>query len=621
MMFNVLTVLIIVVIVGLLIDIVRKMSGSGIILFIGLATLFIGERVLGLGEWRIYASGFGAALVAASMGLRAYAMTRSQGDRKKLHRQALAWTLVVLAGLVLYAITSETGQGLFGVDEDSAPRWIGAWSSIFPIVVLAGAFPIFVSDRALAVHPVVLPPGAGRRAIETGLIAALSIALIFPVNYIASSNDMEWDYAYFRTTKPGESTLSIVKTLAEPVEVVLFFSPGNDVRREVEPYFNQLQQASEGNLTVRVVDQALDPELAEELKIRDNGQVAIRQGDNHEPIKIGTDLDKAKRDLKKLDSNVQKAMLKLTKGQRTVYMLVGHGEASSREKENRLRKLNLFKKNALESQNLKVKNLGVADGSTDAIPDDAAAVIIAAPETEILPEEAEALKAYWDDGGKLFVLLEPDGDALTALLSHIGVEAGPGPLAHETAFINQRRGPADRVLLATNKFGSHASVKTLSRQSAQMGVIVPTVRPVAKLEGTANKVSTLIRSFPDTWADADGNFKNDEGEEKKVFELAVAVEPAEGDARAIVVGDVELLGDPILSQSKGNFVFGLDGIRWLIGDEDIAGDIESEEDVKIVHSRDEDQMWFYATVFAVPFLILAIGLLIVRRRITNVEAK
>jgi hypothetical protein len=154
-----------------------------------------------------------------------------------------------------------------------------------------------------------------------------------------------------------------------------------------------------------------------------------------------------------------------------------------------------------------------------------------------------------------------------------------------------------------------------------MGVIVPTVRPVAKLEGTANKVSTLIRSFPDTWADADGNFKNDEGEEKKVFELAVAVEPAEGDARAIVVGDVELLGDPILSQSKGNFVFGLDGIRWLIGDEDIAGDIESEEDVKIVHSRDEDQMWFYATVFAVPFLILAIGLLIVRRRITNVEAK
>jgi len=441
------------------------------------------------------------------------------------------------------------------------------------------------------------------------------------VNYIAASKDIEWDYAYFRTTKPGESTLSIVKTLAEPVEVVLFFSPGNDVRREVEPYFNQLQQVSEGNLTVRVVDQALDPQLAEELKIRDNGQIAIRQGENHEPIKIGTDLDKAKRDLKKLDSNVQKAMLKLTRGQRTVYMLVGHGEASSREKENRLRKLNLFKKNALESQNLKVKNLGVADGSTAAIPDDAAAVIIAAPETELLPEEVESLKKYWDDGGKLFVFLEPDGDALTELLAHLGVEAGPGPLAHQSAFINQRRGPADRVLLATNKFGSHASVKTLSRQSTQMGVIIPTVRPVAKVEGTANKVSTLIRSFPDTWADTNGNYKNDEEEEKKVFELAVAVEPPEGEARAIVVGDVELLGDPILSQSKGNFVFGLDGVRWLIGDEEIAGDIESEEDVKIVHSRTEDQKWFYFTVFAIPLLILALGLIIVRRRTTKVEAK
>ena len=620
-MFNLLTVLVLLVLIALLYDIVRKMSGSGIILFLGLAGIFIGERVLGFGEWRFYATGAGATLIAVSLGLRAFAMVRSAGDRRKLEGQAIGWTVLVLVGLYFYALTSETGLSLFGVDEDAAPRWVGAWGSIFPIVILVGSFPIFIADRALVVHPVVLPPGAGRRAIEAGLVAALSIALVFPVNYIAASKDVEWDYAYFRTTKPGESTLSIVKTLAEPVEVVLFFSPGNDVRREVEPYFNQLRDVSAGNLTVRVVDQALDPELAETLKIRDNGQIAIRQGDNHEPIKIGTDLDKAKRDLKKLDSNVQKAMLKLTKGQRTVYMLVGHGEASSREKENRLRKLNLFKKNALESQNLKVKNFGVADGSTDAVPDDAAAVIIAAPETEILPEEAEALKKYWDDGGKLFILLEPDGDALPRVLGHIGVEAGPGPLAHETAFINQRRGPADRILLATNKFGSHASVKTLSRQSAQMGVIVPTVRPVAKAEGTANKVSTLVRTFPDTWADTNGNFKNDEGEEKKVFEVAVAVEPPEGEARAIVVGDVEMLGDPILSQSKGNFVFGLDGIRWLIGDEDIAGDIESEEDVKIVHSRAEDQLWFYGTVFAVPLLILAIGLLIVRRRNKKVEAK
>jgi len=612
-------VIVVVVLAALLRDIYQKMSGSGLILLLGLGVIFIGERVFGFEELRFPITGAGIFIIAVSMALRGWAMWRSEGDRRNLHRQGLMWTLLVMFSLGIYALTTETGMGMAGLDDEGQARWTGAWSSIFPIVMLIGTLPVFMLDRVLAVHPVMLPPGTGRRATVAGLVAALSIALVFPVNYIASAKDIEFDYAYFRTTKPGESTMSIIKTLAEPVEVVLFFSPGNDVRREVEPYFNQLVNESGGNMTVRVVDQALDPKLAEELKIRDNGQIAIRQGENHEPIKIGTDLDKAKRDLKKLDSNVQKALLKLTKGARTVYMLVGHGEASSREKEDRLRKLNLFKKNALESQNLKVKNLGVADGSADAIPDDAAAVIIAAPETELLPEETEALKKYWDGGGKLFIMVEPDGDPLTDLLAHIGVEVGPGPLAHETAFIPQTRGPADRILLATNKFGSHASVKTLSRNSSQMGVIIPTVRPVAKIEGTKNKVSTLIRSFPDTWADVNNNRMRDDGEEKKVFELAVAVEPPEGDARAIVVGDVNLLGDPILSQSKGNFLFGLDTMRWQIGDDEIAGDIESEEDVKIVHSREEDQSWFYLTVFAVPSVILVLGFIVVRRRKKGVK--
>jgi hypothetical protein len=33
----------------------------------------------------------------------------------------------------------------------------------------------------------------------------------------------------------------------------------------------------------------------------------------------------------------------------------------------------------------------------------------------------------------------------------------------------------------------------------------------------------------------------------------------------------------------------------------------SEEDHKIKHTRDEDVYWFYATVFAVPMLILGVG--------------
>ena len=75
-MFTLLTVLVLLVLIALLYDIVRKMSGSGIILFLGLAGIFIGERVLGFGEWRFYATGAGATLIAVSCDQSSYQKTR-----------------------------------------------------------------------------------------------------------------------------------------------------------------------------------------------------------------------------------------------------------------------------------------------------------------------------------------------------------------------------------------------------------------------------------------------------------------------------------------------------------------------------------------------------------------
>jgi LPXTG-motif cell wall-anchored protein len=139
---------------------------------------------------------------------------------------------------------------------------------------------------------------------------------------------------------------------------------------------------------------------------------------------------------------------------------------------------------------------------------------------------------------------------------------------------------------------------------------------VQKTEDTEHKVSTLVRTFPDTWEDLNGNFELDANEEGKTWQLAVAVEMGEGEeaGRAIVVGDVNLLSDPLYLQLAGTKVFANDTILWLVGDEDLAGEINTEEDTKIVHTRDEDQAWFWMTVAGVPFLILGLGLVLVRRR-------
>ncbi|MEQ1503730.1 MAG: Gldg family protein [Myxococcota bacterium] len=600
---------------------VRK-TGTGLMLTVGLTVLFLGERVFGEGDSRLPVSIVGLLIVLAAVGLRAYAWSTSTGGRRQGHQLALAWSAVVVGSLVLYGIGLPSVTSALGLDEDGATRWSGAWGALFPIVALLGLLPVLRLDQILSVHPVVMPSGAARSAQIQGVTAALMISLMFPVNYLAKQHDHEWDVAYFRTARPGESTRAMVKTFTDPVEAILFFPAGSDVANEVRPYFEDLARESGGLLTTRVIDQAFDPKLAEELKVRENGQIVLKQGDSNEKFKIDTDLDKAKRDLKKLDSLVQKNLIKLTRGARTVYFLVGHGEANWRDNDNPFRKIQIFKKDVLEAQNFKVKTFGVADGSTSDVPDDADLVVVAAPTEPLLAEETQTLIKYFDGGGALMILLDPAGDPLTELLTHVGVEAGTAPLANAEAHARFSGGPADNVLIATNKYGSHPSVKTLSRNSQVAHMVLPNAVFVQK-KGDAPadlKVTTLVRSMPNTWSDDNRNFAADEGESKKVYELAVAVSKdiGEGDAkkeaRAIVVGNTGFLADGPIVALQANAVFGLDGVRWLNHDEDVAGEVESEEDVKVQHTREEDWMWFLTAMAAVPMLVLGVGVMFIRFR-------
>jgi hypothetical protein len=362
----------------------------------------------------------------------------------------------------------------------------------------------------------------------------------------------------------------------------------------------------------------VEPKLAEELKVRENGYVAFHRGEATEKFKIGTDMDKARRELKKLDQTVQKNLLKIARGARVAYVYVGHGEASSKEKDEPLRKLNLFKQ-LLESQNYKVKNFGVTEGSADAVPDDAALVIVAAPEKPFMDEEIAALNAYVDRGGRLLVMVEPGQELLDGFLGSLGLKADGTALANAKFFVPQTRGVSDRVLLFSNRFGSHESVSTLSKNSTQMALIMPTVTALTEIGNGKGKATVLVRTPENTWADTNGDRELNGDEKGDVHHVAYAVSGPEGAAaeqqfRAIVTGDVSIFSDPVLQVSSGNQQFVLDATRWLVGDEEIAGSVESEEDVKIEHTRDEDVAWFYGTIFGVPLLVLVGGLVFTTTR-------
>ncbi|MBI4538930.1 MAG: Gldg family protein [Gemmatimonadetes bacterium] len=84
--------------------------------------------------------------------------------------------------------------------------------------------------------------------------------------------------------------------------------------------------------------------------------------------------------------------------------------------------------------------------------------------------------------------------------------------------------------------------------------------------------------------------------------------------RALVYADAEMFTDPVVVSLGLNAALVADGVRWLGGEEALAGETESEEDVPIQHTKTEDVAWFYSTILGAPALVLAGGLVAVYRR-------
>ena len=121
------------------------------------------------------------------------------------------------------------------------------------------------------------------------------------------------------------------------------------------------------------------------------------------------------------------------------------------------------------------------------------------------------------------------------------------------------------------------------------------------------KVSMIARSRPATWSDVVVNRTFDDGQEKKdIYDFAAVVEKKE--ARALVVGDSDVVAD-VLIANEANAVFAYEAFTWLLRDDRDAGAaVVVNDDAPIRHTRDEDSLWFYGTVFGGPAVVLFLGL-------------
>ncbi|WP_437873706.1 Gldg family protein [Sorangium sp. So ce363] len=592
-----------------------------------LLALFLGERVVPTIEWLRYAlSGLGFLTLVLVTALRFATAVRETGERRAVERALAILSALGVVAVAAYFTTTDAGQAMLGVSR-AAPELrarVDAATTVAWIALLVMAtVPLFFGEAALA--PMRRAERIEGRRVRAATLSGLTLgfAAVYSALFVfaASQLDLKVDFSYYRTARPGDSTKRVAESLTEPLKITAFFPQQNEVGAEVEGYLREVKAASP-QITVEMQDRLLVPALAKEAKVTQDGVIVLSRDSSRETLTVGSDMKSAGAKLKSIDADFQKALLKVIRPARIAYLTVGHGELNETAGQVAGRTVKDLRK-VFESQNYTVKDLGLAQGLGSEIPKDASVVLVLGPQKEFLPEEIGALKQYAEGGGHLLFALDPEAKVdLNPLAGIVGLTWKPEILAMDRAFAVRRHNDSDRTILITTRYSSHASVSTLSRNAQQAPTLFPGASSLDKQGGDELKVDFVVRSMPEAFADANGNFKFDaENEKRSAYNLAAAVskEVAPGadgkekkELRAFVVAEADMFSDAAI-RAGANGLFALDALRWLGGEESYAGEITTSEDVRIEHTKEKDQVWFWATILVAPAMVLGLGLFITRR--------
>jgi len=240
-----------------------------------------------------------------------------------------------------------------------------------------------------------------------------------------------------------------------------------------------------------------------------------------------------------------------------LYLLEGHGEAELPE---------TFR-GQIEKENMEVNSLSLQ--TVDAIPEDAACVVIYSPSSDISEEEADMLADYAAQGGKLLVAAGPVEDGilenLYSLLADYGVEASEGIVVEGDRGHYSLQGP----IALLPDMNSHEITDPLMEESYHPNMPISLGLTVTgdSADGTVTELlTTSDTAFSKLSGYAMTSFEREEGDIDGPFALAVSIDTT-GEGKIVWFTSSHFLEDAYNMTSSGaNVNLGMNALSSLIGE-------------------------------------------------------
>lgn len=281
-----------------------------------------------------------------------------------------------------------------------------------------------------------------------------------------------------------------------------------------------------------------------------------------------------------------------------LYLLEGHGE----------RELPATFADQVEKENIEVKSLSLL--TTDETPEDAAALMIYAPQSDISEEEKDMLADFVSGGGKLLVMAGPTENAaldnLNSVLTDYGVTVNEGIVVE-----------ADRNHYAFQR--PYILIPDMESTEITDPLIEGNYYPILPVAGgltvgiTTAPVTPLLTTSGESFSKVAGfaleTYEKEDDDIDGPFTLAAALE-TEGGGRLVWFTSSEFLEDVYNAYSSGaNTDLGMNALSSLIGErEAIAIRSKSLNYNYLTISESEGSMLKAVLIAILPLAYLGIGI-------------
>lgn len=400
--------------------------------------------------------------------------------------------------------------------------------------------------------------------------------LIVVANVFVSLNERRWDLTEQGVYSLSDKSVKVVSGLQRPLRLVAIEAPQLHDKEQTRELLSLYKFSNDKQVSFEIIDPRSRPVEVDTLGMKPGNLLYVEYGEG---------AAKAISRLNQIDEqSVTNAIIKLTRGAaKKLYYVQGHGEPALESMGQGGMKDFV---GALGDEHLTVEGLLLA--KTGKVPDDAAAVVVAAPTRPIPQAERDAIVQYGNNGGRLLLFAnaeDRDSEDVRTLAQAFGIEVGRDVVLDEQ--LRLFSGPQIAVQFVAQSFGAHPITAGFSAAQPVVFSFASSVT-APKAPAAGSMYTELLKAGPNSWAEknvdalfsAEGATASRDPEDTKgAIPIGVALERqvstgAQSSSaedfkkmtRVVVFGDATWIENGGLA-AMGNRDLVLNAVNWVTGEE------------------------------------------------------